>query len=76
MKGADTVVVQDAESNAVVYARADILRKEECEEVKKFVAYLRKVKGNVDETLVFDCKFTTYGVPGELDEDGLKFDWL
>ena len=73
MKGANTVVAQDAESNAVVYARADILRKEECEEVKKFVAYWKKVKGNVDETLVFDCKFTTYGVLGELDGDGVKF---
>ena len=39
MKGANTVVAQDAESNAVVYARADILRREEFEEVKKFVAY-------------------------------------
>ncbi len=73
MKGANTVVVQDAESNAVVYACADIPRKEECEEVKKFVAYWKKVKGNVDETLVFDCKFTAYGVLGELDADDVKF---
>ena len=49
------------------------LRKEECEEVKKFVDYWKSVKGNVSETLVFDCKFTTYGVLGELDEEGVKF---
>ena len=73
MKQANTVVVRDAESNAVVYVRADILRKEECEEVKKFVAYWKQKKGNVDETLVFDCKFTAYGVLGELDADGVKF---
>lgn len=73
MKGANTVFVQDSQSNAIVYTRADILRKEESIEVKKFVDYWRKIKGAVDETLVFDCKFTSYKVLGELDNDNVKF---
>ena len=37
MKGANTVFAQDTQSNAILYTRADILRNEEANEVKKFV---------------------------------------
>ncbi len=73
MKGANTIFVQDSQSNAIVYTRADILRKEETKEIKKFVSYWKKIKGKVDETLVFDCKFTKYEVLDELADDGIKF---
>lgn len=73
MKGADTVIAQDANSNMILYTRADILRKEESQEVLKFVDYWKKVNGTVDQTLVFDCKFTKYEVLSELDNDSIKF---
>lgn len=73
LKGANTVFAQDSQSNALVYTRADILRSEEAEEVKRFVNYWRRIQGDVDETLVFDCKFTTYKVLDELAEDQVKF---
>lgn len=73
MKGANTVFVQDGQSNAILYTRADILRNEEAEEVKKFVTYWKKINGEVDETLVFDCKFTAYRVLDELEDDKVKF---
>jgi transposase len=73
LKGANTVFAQDNQSNAIIYTRADILRSEEAEEVKKFVSYWKSVNGNLDETLVFDCKFTTYKILGELDDDKIKF---
>ena len=73
MKGANTVFAQDAQSNAIMYSRADILRIEEAEEVKRFVKYWKKINGNLNETLVFDCKFTTYGVLDELTDDAVKF---
>ena len=73
MKGATTVFAQDSQSNAVIYTRADILRKEEADEVKKFVAFWKKSKGDVNETLVFDCKFTTYQVLDDLQDDNIKF---
>ena len=73
MKGADTVIAQDAQSNMVLYTRADILRKEESQEVLKFVDYWKQVNGMVTQTLVFDCKFTKYEVLDQLDNDNVKF---
>ncbi|MBU3946704.1 MAG: transposase [Proteobacteria bacterium] len=73
MKGANTVFVQDSQSNTILYTRADILRNEETKEVKKFVAYWKKINGRVNETLVFDCKFTAYKVLDELEDDKIKF---
>jgi len=73
MKGADTVIAQDAQSNMILYTRADILRKEESGEVLKFVDYWKQVNGTVEQTLVFDCKFTKYEVLDQLDNDDVKF---
>ena len=73
MKGANTIFATDGQSNAIVYTRADILRSEEAHEVKKFVDYWKRIKGNVSETLVFDCKFTTYNVLDGLERDNVKF---
>jgi transposase len=73
LKGANTVFAQDAASNMILYTRADILRKEESEEIKKFVGHWKKVKGKVDETLVFDCKFTKYKILDELTDDNINF---
>ena len=73
MKGAHTVFAQDSQSNVILYTRADILRKEESEEIKRFVSYWRTLKGSLKETLVFDCKFTAYKVLDELADEGVKF---
>ncbi|MCR4290442.1 MAG: hypothetical protein NUV86_09320, partial [Candidatus Scalindua sp.] len=35
--------------------------------------YWKRIKGNVSETLVFDCKFTTYNVLDGLERDNVKF---
>jgi len=73
MKGACTIFAQDGHSNVILYTRADILRKEEASEIKKFVSYWKEIKGDVNETLVFDCKFTKYNILDELAEEGIKF---
>ena len=73
MRGANTVFAQDGASNVIMYTKTDILRDEETEEVKRFVEYWKEVSGRLDETLVFDCKFTAYGIMDELAEDGIKF---
>ena len=73
MKGANTVFAQDSQSNVILYTRADILRNEEADEVKKFVTYWKNINGRVNETLVFDCKFTAYQVLDELEDDKIKF---
>jgi transposase len=73
LKGATTVFTQDSNSNAILYTRADILRNEEADEVVKFVTYWKKITNNMDETLVFDCKFTTYKILNDLNNDKVKF---
>ena len=75
LKGANTLLAQDGASDVILYTRADILRKNEVQEIKNFVTYWRDIKGTVDETLVFDCKLTSYEVLGELDtlEPQVKF---
>jgi hypothetical protein len=73
MKGANTLFVQDSKSNAIVYTRADILRKNEAREILTFVDYWKKIKGNVTETLVFDCKLTSYKVLNDLMNDNINF---
>jgi transposase len=74
LKGANTVFAQDAQSCAVIYTRSDILRKEEADEVNKFVSYWKEIKGcDINETLVFDCKFTKYEILDELENEKIKF---
>ena len=73
IKGANTIFAQDSESNAILYTHADILRKDEAGEIMKFVDYWKSIKGNVKETLVFDCKLTTYDVLDKLSEEEVLF---
>jgi len=73
IKGAHTIFGQDGQSNVILYTRTDILRKEQSEEIKRFVAYWKKQNGNLEETLVFDCHFTKYRVLDELTQDNIRF---
>lgn len=73
LKGANTLLAQDASSNAIVYTKADILRKDEAGAIQDFVSYWKSIKGDLTETLVFDCKLTTYGVLDEMAKDHIKF---
>ena len=69
LKGANTILAQDGNSDVILYTKADILRKNETKEIKNFIKYWREVKGNINETLVFDCKLTEYKILGELDAE-------
>jgi len=73
LKGANTIFAQDSHSNAIVYTKADILRSEESGEIKKFVDYWKDINGDVNETLVFDCKLTNYKILDDLSRDNIKF---
>ena len=73
IKGANTFFAQDAQTDALLYANADVLRKDASREVLHFVQYLRDIKGVIGETLVFDSRLTNYKVLGELDRAGVKF---
>lgn len=73
LRGANTFFAQDAETNALLYANADVLRKNGPSEILRFVEHMLEIKGVVDETLVFDSRLTTYKTLGELDAEGIKF---
>ena len=68
IKGANTIFAQDSESNAILYTRADVLRKDEASEIVKFVTYWKTIRKELKETLVFDCKLTTYHVLDTLED--------
>ena len=73
LKGANTFFAQDADSRAVVYANADVLRKDGAQEVLHFAGYWKDMRGVVQETLVFDARLTTYEVLGKLDAIPVHF---
>jgi transposase len=73
VKGANTLLAQDAASNVILYTRADILRKDEAREIQHFVQYWKTLRHTVKETLVFDCRLTSYTVLNELMADGVQF---
>jgi transposase len=74
VKGANTLFAQDNQSNVILYSRADILRKEESSEIKRFITYWKTLKQrDVDEILVFDSKFTTYTILDYLTDEGIQF---
>jgi hypothetical protein len=73
LKGANTFFAQDADSRGVVYANADVLRKDGAQEVLHFADYWKEVRGVVKETLVFDARLTTYEVLGKLDAIPVHF---
>lgn len=73
LKGANTFFAQDAETNALLYANADILRSNGAGEILRFVEYWKGMKGLVEQTLVFDSRLTTYPILGELDQADIRF---
>lgn len=73
VKGANTIFAQDAQHNTILYTRADILRREQSEEIKRFIQYWRKINGQINETLVFDCNLTKYKILDEITDENIPF---
>lgn len=73
MKGALTMIAQDAESKLMLYTDADIRKSEADDQVLEFLSFWRKVRRGVDPTLIFDSKFTTYPKLSRLNVADVKF---
>lgn len=73
MKGALTLLAQDAESKLILYTDADIRKEEADEQVLAFLSFWKKVRRGVLPTLVFDSKLTSYPKLSALNEQGVKF---
>jgi hypothetical protein len=73
LKGALTLVAQDAESKLMLYATPDIRRSEADDQVLEFLRFWRTIRRGVEATFVFDSRFTTYPKLAQLDGAGVKF---
>jgi hypothetical protein len=73
MKGALTLLAQDAESKLILYTAADILRREANDQVIEFLAFWRKVCRGLSPRFIFDSNFTRYERLADLDAAGIKF---
>jgi len=73
MKGALTMFAQDSETKLIVYTAADIQSCEADDQILSFLPYWAKISRQMNSTLIFDSKFTTYNNLSELNRQGIKF---
>jgi len=67
-------LAQDAEGQAFCYANADLRRREEPEELFRFIAFWERTRGERPRQLVFDSRLTTYANLARLDAElGITF---
>jgi len=73
MKGALTMFAQDSETKLIVYTASDIRRSEADDQIFEFVPYWTKINKQMNSTMIFDSKFTTYKNLSELNKQGIIF---
>jgi transposase len=73
MKGALTLLAQDAQSKLILYTAADIQREEADDQVLAFLSFWKSVHRGMQSTLIFDSKLTTYENLSELNLQEVKF---
>lgn len=66
-------LAQDADSQVVCYSQADLLKREQVDEVMRFVEFWQKACGRQPAELVFDSRLTTYGNLNRLNQMGITF---
>ena len=64
---------QEEEGKELVYANANLVKKETADEVVRFVEYWRSTVGKSPEELTFDCKMTTVAGLAKLEQMGVTF---
>ncbi len=64
---------QEEEGKELVYANANLMKKETADEVVRFVEYWQTTVGKKPEELTFDCKMTTVGGLAKLEKMGVTF---
>jgi len=72
-KGGLAFLAHDADTRVFCYARADIRKQDQADEVLNFVAFWKKRTGRLPEEVIFDCKLTTYANLNRLDKKGVHF---
>ena len=73
MKGALTLIAQDAQSKLMLYSAADIQRDEADDQILAFLSFWQGVSQPMQSTFIFDSKLTTYENLSELNRQKIKF---
>jgi hypothetical protein len=68
-----TFLAQDIDGRAFCYSNADLRKGDESEEIFKFIAFWKRVHGELPHHLVFDSKLTTLANLARLDKMGITF---
>jgi hypothetical protein len=66
-------LAQESDSQVVCYSCADVRKKEQPDQVLRFVEFWRQQTGRFPEELVFDSKLTTFANLSRLNEQGITF---
>lgn len=64
---------QEEKTRTLVYANANLLKREKSVEILAFVEHWRKVTGRYPKEVVFDAQGTTHATLAKLDELGITF---
>jgi hypothetical protein len=72
-KGVLAFLARDAQQRVFCYARADIRKQDQADEVLNFVAFWKRRTGKNPEELIFDSKLTTYANLNRLNQRGIHF---
>jgi hypothetical protein len=72
-KGVLAFLAHDADQHVFCYARADIRKQDQAEEVLNFVAFWKKRTGRLPEEVIFDSRLTTYAHLNRLNDQGVQF---
>jgi hypothetical protein len=68
-----TFLAQDIDGRAFCYSNADLRKGDESEEIFKFIAFWKRVHGELPRHLAFDSKLTTLANLARLDKMGITF---
>ncbi|MFH0782344.1 MAG: transposase [Pseudomonadota bacterium] len=73
MKGALTLLAQDADSRLILFTAADIQRSEADDQILAFLSFWQGIKKPMESTFIFDSKLTTYENLSELNRQKIRF---
>lgn len=72
-KGVLAFFAQDTDHRVFCYANADITKRQQRDEILRFVEYWKEHTGRYPEELVFDSQLTTYSNLSKLNALGIQF---
>jgi hypothetical protein len=72
-KGVLAFLAHDADTRVFCYARADLRKQDQADEVLNFVTFWKRRTGRVPQELIFDSKLTTYANLNRLNQRQVPF---